>query len=539
MWLKSIRNNGAIYLLIFIGIAFYVLNILTPEYLDDYLYKFTFVNGKAEVTRPIQNLKDIFVSQLDHYYTFNGRINVHSFVQLFTGIVGKNIFNIVNTLVFVSFVFFIVRFVLGRLESGLILIVSIVILTCFPAFNDTCLWMTGSINYLWSAFAALAYLLLFDKLKDESVNKHSILYLFVGLFLGWTHEGISFPIALGSLLYVLISWRKISRTSSFLLFVGFIIGALFCGFSPATLGRATTGGGFDIYNLLRRFINGFILLSNLKCFYLFIICLCWLFYRNGKKNVFQFIFDNMILFGGAFFSLGIVFLSGFVSSRTAFGLELCCFLIVIKIVSIIKPHKNVVNILSFGGIVLYSFILNGSIANYKESNEMFDQIKKNSSNVIIYDEPELGWLDCFVRKPLESSKSEYYFAFSSDYWENKFIAASYNRDSLIFLPEAFLAGIRANHFEDFYTNEDIPFYAKKIDCTDEITIVKFKLKETNISELPFYIHPFVHLFSKYTIKDVETEKYSVENVDGSCFLLVGKNHNIDNRVESVEYLRNE
>ena len=41
MWLKSIKANKSNYLLLtIIGILFLVLNILTPEYLDDYLYKY-------------------------------------------------------------------------------------------------------------------------------------------------------------------------------------------------------------------------------------------------------------------------------------------------------------------------------------------------------------------------------------------------------------------------------------------------------------------------------------------------------------------
>lgn len=89
MWLKNIKENkSCYYILLIVGIAFLILNILTPEYLDDYLYKYTFINGIADKNHPIVTIRDIYTSQIDHYFTFNGRVIIHSLVQLFTGIIG-------------------------------------------------------------------------------------------------------------------------------------------------------------------------------------------------------------------------------------------------------------------------------------------------------------------------------------------------------------------------------------------------------------------------------------------------------------------
>lgn len=105
MWLKSIKENkSCYYILSIVGIAFLILNILTPEYLDDYLYKYAFVNGKADTNYPIQTINDIIYSQINHYQAFNGRVLIHTFVQLFTGILGKGVFNLVNALVFTCFI---------------------------------------------------------------------------------------------------------------------------------------------------------------------------------------------------------------------------------------------------------------------------------------------------------------------------------------------------------------------------------------------------------------------------------------------------
>lgn len=64
-----------------IGIAFGILNFLTPEYIDDYLYKFIFHEEGASLDSLITSLWDVFYSQYNHYFVFNGRVVVHTIVQ--------------------------------------------------------------------------------------------------------------------------------------------------------------------------------------------------------------------------------------------------------------------------------------------------------------------------------------------------------------------------------------------------------------------------------------------------------------------------
>lgn len=40
-------SRGAILMLTFIGLAYFVLNLLTPEYHDDFVYKFVFEGGRV------------------------------------------------------------------------------------------------------------------------------------------------------------------------------------------------------------------------------------------------------------------------------------------------------------------------------------------------------------------------------------------------------------------------------------------------------------------------------------------------------------
>ena len=155
-----------------IGLAFYILNTLSPVFLDDYFYKYVFVGDHVDFNRPINNIKDIIVSQYIHYFSFNGRTVVHSFVQLFIGIIGKNVFNAINTFVFCGLIVMLAKYTFGQIKSIHILIITL-LLGLMPGFNDTFLWLTGSINYMWTAAATLMFLLLLKRTEDEEISyKH-------------------------------------------------------------------------------------------------------------------------------------------------------------------------------------------------------------------------------------------------------------------------------------------------------------------------------------------------------------------------------
>ena len=88
---------------IFIVIFFLIRNMLIPMAFDDYVYAFiwngTFSQGLSDLER-VNSLYDVFISQWTHYFTWGGRIISHTFVQFFI-MIGKEYFNVANTLVFV------------------------------------------------------------------------------------------------------------------------------------------------------------------------------------------------------------------------------------------------------------------------------------------------------------------------------------------------------------------------------------------------------------------------------------------------------
>ena len=139
-------------LLLCIAAIIYGLNYFTPLASDDWNYVFIFGTDDK-----IQTLWDVFKSQYYHYFEMNGRITAHIITQTADGILGKGVFNIANTLVFLAFLYLICLNVTPERKVYPKLLLSAFVLTflLMPEFNMAFLWLSGSGNYLWSAAVLL------------------------------------------------------------------------------------------------------------------------------------------------------------------------------------------------------------------------------------------------------------------------------------------------------------------------------------------------------------------------------------------------
>jgi len=183
---------------------FYILNYLTPlSFGDDYLYCFVW-QGNSEFDPLTENavrvssLRDLFISQYSHYFTWSGRTVSHILVQLFLW-AGKDIFNIFNAAISVLLVmeiywiadkgklFF--EFKLSRLCWIGFMLWSFVI-----GFSQVFFWLSGACNYLWTTVFLLAFLLPYIRkfyfFEDTVVSNTLYTYLIFlgGIIAGWTNE---------------------------------------------------------------------------------------------------------------------------------------------------------------------------------------------------------------------------------------------------------------------------------------------------------------------------------------------------------------
>lgn len=157
-------------LLIFLGV-FFLRNWMLPMVSDDIPYAFIWdgadrgnlLDGVGTRQR-ITSFSDIIVSQWSHYMTWGGRILGIGLTQLFAW-QGKELFNILNTLVFGGLMLLVFRMGTGLSLRNMNKSYMLWLVFCFwfllPDPFLTTLWMCGSCVFLWMGLLEFLFLLPF------------------------------------------------------------------------------------------------------------------------------------------------------------------------------------------------------------------------------------------------------------------------------------------------------------------------------------------------------------------------------------------
>lgn len=212
--LKKIKidNKTAFRIILFIiFISMLALNFLTPLIADDYSYALTYNHTR------IKNIIDIINYQSHHYMIWGGRTVAHSIAQSFL-IFPKYIFNIFNSLIYIILVDLIYKIIKGKEKEDkpyLLLGIHFILYFLTPVFGQTCIWLIGSCNYIWTTSIIL---FLIYQFKNNSDKKDSILriilMLLLGILAGWTNENTSFGLIVilsSSLIINKINKERISK----------------------------------------------------------------------------------------------------------------------------------------------------------------------------------------------------------------------------------------------------------------------------------------------------------------------------------------
>ena len=157
-------------LLVFLGL-FFVRNSMLPLVSDDIPYAFIWdgadrgnlLDGVGPRQR-ITSFYDIVISQWSHYMTWGGRILGIGLTQFFAW-QGKEIFNVLNTLVFGGLLLLLFRIGTGlslkAMNSTYMLWLVLAFWFLLPDPFLTTLWMCGSCVFLWMGLLEFLFLLPF------------------------------------------------------------------------------------------------------------------------------------------------------------------------------------------------------------------------------------------------------------------------------------------------------------------------------------------------------------------------------------------
>ena len=304
-----LKNKEFILIILFLMLIILSLNTFTPMWNDEFAY--SFIGG---TDKKVSGFIDIIKSQYYYFQNWTGRNIIHFIVQLFCWL-GKDVFNMFNTLVF--FIYLISIFLITdkkRNFLNLLFIFSLVWLTA-PVPGETIFWLAGSVNYLW----ATAYMLLYIVI-EKKIENVKIIYL-LSFILGWLHENIFILMGAYFFLELLIN-KKITK-ERILKIVFFLLGSIFLILAPGNFKRNKMMYGYVTFD---EKVNGFF--STIKIFldqekliliffiiFLFTILFKYKKLKISKEEVIKYVLFSFI----GFFSNFVMILSPEFPLRTTFA----------------------------------------------------------------------------------------------------------------------------------------------------------------------------------------------------------------------------
>lgn len=316
-------------------VLFFAMNQALPKVEDDDSYSYNLdIDGYyaphcADLSRPIESISDIVKSQMLHYYVDNGRTPVHVLVQCFCGIWGKNVFNYCNTFVFLVFIMLLCKVTICKeglfplISSGRILRFIVPISIAFLLLSEPKAFYNGishSINYLWSSVICMLSLHFFSKAHPHPIL--GVIYVAVAFLAGWSHETLAIGIC-GSLCILSILNRvKISKWQlSYLLAMCSGVILLVC--SPGNFIRAGLGASAIWMRPLK---FGFYAWPSILCLILSLLIL----WRVSSIKMRSFFRENQFWFIALAIATAFVFVSGAITKRSLYGVELFSIILAIN-----------------------------------------------------------------------------------------------------------------------------------------------------------------------------------------------------------------
>lgn len=339
-----------VFIIAIVAIAFYLLNASLPFVMDDALYAHIYPanpidNGQPHclnVNDEIHTFGDVLESQWNHYFTKNGRGLTHIFVQTFCGILGKPLYNIITTLIFIIFVILMNRMFCPWIKKETIGLVYVFPLVLFFLLipEPTCLWdgIAYGVNYLWASTWILTFsYIIMERDTSQKPNRRLMLVgCIVAVLAGWSHEGLVIPLGAALLWYA--CQRKLRLKSFEWIWLSlFAIAAMLLVFAPSNFSRASgmnesdwAGGALMLRMRAFIFVRGF---------YVLIIAALLLLIKNRKCFV-AFVKNNQCWIFAWVVSLSFIILVGALNARSTYGIDFFSILLLCRLIGYFTLSEN-------------------------------------------------------------------------------------------------------------------------------------------------------------------------------------------------------
>lgn len=364
------------------GLVFYFINEDEPLRCDDLIYRFHWLGYREpsmlepiELNNPIDSFIESIESQYNHYMVMNGRFIVHAIVQCFCGFLGRSLFNVVNTIVYIFFLNECLQFVHIKTGFKAVALFSFIWLG-LPIVYIFWYSIAFAVNYLWTSTILLCYFILIrkvSKISEKRSNVSKVLLFAVSLIVGSLHELFSLPLSGALFLYLFFHRNRVNR---YLLFmsVGFWIGTMAVVFSPGIIGRSSNSlHDLSVGDWVTMKLD---VLRYSKRFF-FLLFLIVIFVVRNRQMIYNYLSDRMIEFLFILLSFLMVLAMPHYSQRMEFPLELLSLLFIIEIIlngQFWQKHEFFLCSVLFLLMVIHSLVtIYYAQLTKKEYNEMLNE----------------------------------------------------------------------------------------------------------------------------------------------------------------------
>ena len=478
------------------------LNFYTVETVqDDYRYKFSWVDQlSAQSPSVIHTLSDVFSSQYYHYQYQNGRSVPHFFLQVFDGLSGKGLFNIINSIMFCMLIWMMNRMSNKKMRLSLLMLSIGIIFFFTPIFKETILWMAGSVNYLWSFVATLAFVYICKFLWNRPIQDRVVFYSPLMLFLGWVNEGATIPVSLSIGFLMLIRLRHALKSAVLPFAFFFFIGVALTVFAPATFNRMEELEQGDGISLVDRCLSVFAALREVRIFWVYVALCLFVFIKN--REIFnQYEREQRLLILCVFTSFIVFFISNRHYARVLFFIEMFSTTGIITLLYQFKQKGYQKWISGVCAVALCLFLIPLLYYSYlnKESSEYaLAQLKDPKKSIVLTKSDQTPrFFYNYVMKHVDYGEKDVW------YWaceKTDMVAEYFGKTSLEYYPEELYQDMldHPEHYKSFHTLEGCKLYAMQIPNNQEVKQVVFHLTPTNHNDVPIYSRLLVNKLDKYS-----------------------------------------
>jgi hypothetical protein len=503
------------------------MNLYTPESLqDDYVYKFVRgANDVIDYQYPIRDLNDVLISQYNHYLYHSGRFVPHFFLQIFDGILGKGVFNVINALLFCLLVYLINRLATKKLTLFNYVLSFSLILFLVPSFKETTLWFTGSFNYLWAIVFSLFYLYLLKVYWNNQIQWWHWVLGIICLFLGWTNEAVVIPIGMVVGGYLMYNIRHVYRQAFFPLALFFLLGVALTVFSPAVLYSLEKQGGESVgASLFHRFTTVGVVLTQLRIFWFFLLSLLYIRWKKGAIYS-AYVKNSWLYVLVALFSLWVFFFADCHYNRVRYAIEIYSLLALLALLNQITVSRTMIcagYVLGIFALIYSSFLVYYSYANYQNYIDCKQQLLQPSKTLILTRTDSIPeWADSYIMRHVDFCKRDVWYNGCDN---NSAVASTFGKKEVSYLPKDLYDDIVINpmKYNEFSTVDNCGLYAKEVMSPDRKYLVKYQLSSYDFEKLPIIYKNIAKYINRYNSRVSEPRNTAIVQIKNHYYLIIVK-----------------